>query len=223
MDTLLHNMLAQVFALLLPFKLYFITLVCLVIFVKVVKSSWFKGKFGEWLINRYLTKKLNCSQYHLIKDVTLQTLDGTTQIDHLLVSKYGLFVIETKNMTGWIFGSAKQKSWTQKIYRYTGKFQNPLHQNYKHTQTLIEKLNLDKAHVFSVIVFVGDCEFKTPMPENVTYPRGMLEYIQSKQQTLMSEQEMILLRDTLIAIIKKPGLKTDREHVEHLKQKHNKV
>ena len=75
------------------------------------------------------------------------------------------FVIETKNMKGWIFGSEKQKMWTQKIFRYTGQFQNPLRQNYKHTQTLCEKLDLVKEHVHSLVVFVGDCEFKTDMPE----------------------------------------------------------
>lgn len=223
MEGLLPNLLEQVFNLLTPFKVYFIVLACFVVFIKIIKSRWFKGKFGEWLINRYLTKKLDSSQYRLIKDVTLKTLDGTTQIDHLLISKYGLFVIETKNMAGWIFGSAKQKTWTQKIYRYTGKFQNPLRQNYKHTQTLIEQLNLDKSHVFSLIVFVGDCEFKTQMPENVTYPRGMLDYIKAQQLEVMAEQEVKLLHDTILAIKLKKGMKTNRQHVKYLKEKHGKV
>jgi hypothetical protein len=47
-----------------------------------------------------------------------------------------VFVVETKNMKGWIFGSATQPFWTQKIFRSNYKFQNPLHQNYKHVKTL---------------------------------------------------------------------------------------
>lgn len=51
-------------------------------------------------------------------------------------SRFGIFAIETKNMQGWIFGSKRQAEWTQKIYKRTFKFQNPLRQNYKHTKAL---------------------------------------------------------------------------------------
>ncbi len=52
-----------------------------------------------------------------------------TQLDHVVVSRFGVFVIETKNYRGWIFGSEKQPQWTQQIYRQKNRFQNPLHQN----------------------------------------------------------------------------------------------
>lgn len=108
----------------------------------------------------------------------------------------------------------------QKIFRYTGQFQNPLRQNYKHTQTLCEKLDLVKEHVHSLVVFVGDCEFKTDMPENVTYPRGMIDFILSRQEVIGSAEEVKYLLDAIESIRLKPGLKTDREHVKHLKEKH---
>ena len=63
---------------------------------------------GEFLVNFLLTKFLPKEHYTLIKNVTLPTDDGTTQIDHIVVSEFGLFVIETKNMKGWIFGSANK-------------------------------------------------------------------------------------------------------------------
>ena len=93
--------------------------------------------------------------YHLIKNVTFPTEDGTTQIDHVIVSIYGIFVIETKNYKGWIFGREKQKEWTQQIYKTKNKFQNPLRQNYKHTKTLEKLLNLSDKEIYSVIVFIG--------------------------------------------------------------------
>jgi restriction system protein len=99
---------------------YFIPLFLLPI---VLKSAWFKGLWGEFLVNFLLKKFLPKNQYTLIKNVTLPTEDGTTQIDHIVVSAFGVFVIETKNMKGWIFGNAKQKQWTQKIFKYSGKFQ----------------------------------------------------------------------------------------------------
>ncbi len=78
---------------------------------------------------------LDKGRYHLVKNVTLPTEDGTTQIDHLIVSRYRVFMVETKNMKGWIFGSVKQREWTQKIFKHFLKFQNPLHQHYKHVTT----------------------------------------------------------------------------------------
>ena len=84
-----------------------------IILVFVISTPWFKGVFGEFQVNLIL-KRLPRDEYHLIKNVTLPTADGTTQIDHIVVSKFGVFVVETKNMKGWIFGSAGQTQWTQK-------------------------------------------------------------------------------------------------------------
>ncbi|OBU39883.1 NERD domain-containing protein [Photobacterium phosphoreum] len=64
----------------------------LLIILNIFKSRWFKGVFGEFLVN-HLLLKLPKSDYMLIKDVTLPTEDGTTQIDHVVVSKFGIFVV----------------------------------------------------------------------------------------------------------------------------------
>ncbi len=94
-------------------------LIPIVILIELLKSSWFKGVFGEFIVNVLAKLMLDKNEYHLIKNVTLPTPDGTTQIDHVIVSKYGVFVIETKNMKGWIFGSSNQKVWTQKIFKHS--------------------------------------------------------------------------------------------------------
>ena len=79
-------------------------LIPLLFFIAVIsallKSPWFKGLMGEFFINLMAKLMLDKNQYHLIKNVTLPTEDGTTQIDHIIVSIYGVFVIETKNMKG---------------------------------------------------------------------------------------------------------------------------
>ncbi|MEX0604990.1 MAG: nuclease-related domain-containing protein [Marinobacter sp.] len=115
---------------------------------------------------------LDRKTYHLIRNITLPTEDGTTQIDHIIVSPFGVFVVETKNMKGWIFGSAHQPQWTQKIFRHSQKFQNPLRQNYKHVKTLQTLLGLTDSQIHSLVVFVGDATFKTEMPTNVTKGGG---------------------------------------------------
>ncbi|EHR5476734.1 NERD domain-containing protein [Vibrio rotiferianus] len=192
-------------------------LVPLLLIVSVFKSRWIKGVFGEFLVNRLLSK-LPESDYTLIKDVTLPTSDGTTQVDHIVVSKYGIFVVETKNMKGWIFGSVRQKQWTQKIYRHSSKFQNPLHQNYKHIKALETLLGCSEEHLHSVIVFIGDSTFKTEMPPNVTYARGSIRYIQQFNDVVFSDNDYARLTESINQIKLKRGIITDLKHRKHVKE-----
>ncbi|MGR5061241.1 NERD domain-containing protein [Vibrio rotiferianus] len=192
-------------------------LVPLLLIVSVFKSRWLKGVFGEFLVNRLLSK-LPESDYTLIKDVTLPTNDGTTQVDHIVVSRYGIFVVETKNMKGWIFGSARQKQWTQKIYRHSSKFQNPLHQNYKHIKALETLLGCSEEHLHSVVVFIGDSTFKTEMPPNVTYARGSIRYIQKFNDVVFSDKDYARLTESINQIKLKRGIITDLKHREHVKE-----
>lgn len=194
----------------------------LLLIIAFFKSSYFKGRMGEAFINFAINRKLDKTQYHLIKDATLPTAEGTTQIDHIVVSQYGIFVIETKNMKGWVFGGEKQKMWTQQIYKHKSKFQNPLHQNYKHIKTLerLLDLSIDKFH--SVIVFTGESTFKTKMPENVL-KGGLTDYIKSKNSILFSEDEVAELIQQIESNRYERGYKTNREHVKNLRQNHSKV
>ena len=186
-----------------------------------LKTPLMKGILGEFQVNLIAKLRLDKQVYTLFKNITLPTDDGgTTQIDHVIVSRYGVFVIETKNIKGWIFGGEHQKTWTQKIYRHTNKFQNPLHQNYKHTQTLQSALELTPDKLFSVVVFIGDSEFKTPMPDNVVYAGSYIRYIKSKQQPILTEIEVLEVCRKLESGRLKPSIKT---HVEHVKQVKNIV
>ena len=101
----------------------------LLIGVALLQSPWFKGLLGEWQVKTKARRKLPADTYHAFHDVTLVADTGSTQIDHLFVSPYGLFVVETKNYKGWIFGSAHSAQWTQTTGRYKHRFQNPLRQN----------------------------------------------------------------------------------------------
>jgi len=190
----------------------------LLLFFSFLKTPFMKGVFGELIVNLAAKFFLDKKKYHLFKNVTLPTEDGTTQIDHVIVSRYGLFVIETKNMKGWIFGSEKQKTWTQKIYRHTSKFQNPLHQNYKHTQTLQSVLEIEPDKILSLVVFVGDSEFKTPMPENVVYAGGYIRFIKSKIQPVLTANEVQDICSKIESGRLKPSIKTHINHVQHVKE-----
>ncbi len=195
----------------------------LVVVVKLLKIPEVKGFIGELIVNIILSRQLDNEEYRLLKNVTLNTEDGTTQIDHIIVSVFGIFVLETKNMKGWIFGTEKQKQWTQQIFKKKYKFQNPLHQNYKHTKTIAKNFNLNHNDIKTVIVFVGDTKFKNEKPEGVFQGVGdAVRYIKSHKE---QKYNYIKAFDIWMAIQNgrlPENLNTHINHVKHLKDKHQK-
>lgn len=185
--------------------------------ISIFKSRWLKGIFGEFLVNRLLSQ-LPEKHYTLIKNLTLPTQGGTTQVDHIVVSNFGIFVLETKNMKGWIFGDVYHRQWTQRIFHHTSKFQNPLHQNYKHVKTIESLLGINPQYIHSVIVFVGDSRFKTDMPENVTYGRACLQFIRKFNEPVISDSERDLLIEKLNAVRLKSGIATHIQHQKHVEE-----
>lgn len=196
-----------------------IWLLPLMLVVGLLRTPWFKGWFGERLVRVFAHYQLDRALYRRLHDVTLSTPDGTTQIDHVFISPFGIFVVETKNMRGWIFGGEQQAQWTQQIYKQRFRFQNPLRQNYKHLKALEVLLGVAPEHLHSVIAFVGDSTFKTAMPANVTQGIGFVRYIKSFRQAVFSAEQVEAMLQTLQAGRCAPTRATQREHVQRLKQR----
>jgi len=179
-------------------------------------SAYFKGKVGEQKIKAASQLFLDDNIYRVINDVTLPTRQGTTQIDHIIVSPFGVFVIETKNMTGWIFGNYNQPNWTQVIYGNKQSFRNPLWQNYGHVEAVRELLRLEPHHVRNVVVFVGSCEFKTEMPNEVV--KGVFalsRYIKTFRMPALSEEKLPSMVEKILDARLDPGATTNAIHVEN--------
>jgi hypothetical protein len=191
----------------------------LLIAVTITKTPWFKGLFGELLVRLSAKFLLDSNEYRAMHNVTLKTPDGTTQIDHIFVSRFGIFVVETKNYSGWIFGDENQAAWTQKLFKTTNKFQNPLRQNFKHIKALESLLGLPSETFHSVIVFVGGSEFKTKMPQNVTYAGGYISYIKSKTSPILSSSEVESVCTTISTGRLAPSFATNREHVKNVQHR----
>lgn len=183
-----------------------------------LKSPWFKGFSGEMRVHISTKIHLDKAKYHVLRNVILPTADGTTQIDHIIVSSYGVFVIETKNMKGWIFGGPRQRMWTQKIFKFTKQFQNPLHQNYKHVKTLKSILALNDRQIFSVVVFVGSSTFKTDMPDNVIHAAKLIRTIKSKDQHVLFEADVQMILSKIEAERLASTKKTVNAHTDHVRQ-----
>jgi hypothetical protein len=186
-------------------------------------KSTFKGFLGETVINVAMWLKLEKDVYHRLNNVTLPLANGgSTQIDHVIVSVYGIFVIETKNYKGWIYGKETQKQWTQSFPNGSKfKFQNPLRQNYLHIKTLADLLDLELSYFHSMIAFIGECELKTrdELPEHVL-TSGMVSYIKKKQDKILTEDEVASIVEQIESNRFSKSWRTNRQHNTYLKDKH---
>ena len=156
----------------------------------------FKGWLGEKTTQLGMWINLDSKIYKRFHDLILTHGSRTTQIDHVVLSPYGLFVVETKNLDGWIFGSETGKVWTQDLHGSKRTFQNPLHQNYGHTKALAEHLQVDHSRVHSIVFFIGEAELKTVLPSNVM-TSGLSDYVERFRAVVFSAAEMAWIEDEL--------------------------
>jgi len=176
---------------------------------------------GEAQLTRSLQRHFEAPDYHLMNNVTLRVKDGTTQIDHILVSRFGVFVIETKDYQGWIFGDAKQAKWTQVLFRRKSRFQNPLFQNFKHLRAVQEILNFLPADaVKPIVVFTGDAEFKTAIPVGVFSIAGYIDHLKEQTREVLSLNRVQFCVGRLESVRLALTRKTDVEHVESLRRRY---
>ncbi len=120
-----------------------------------------KGKIGEQKVAIILAT-LDKNIYHIYNNVLLSATNGkTSQIDHVIISKYGVFVIETKNYKGWIFGNKTSQYWTQSIWGNKYKLYNPIIQNKSHITALKRHLPMyDENQYHSIIAFSSSATLK---------------------------------------------------------------
>jgi restriction system protein len=178
-----------------------------------------RGWFGEKITTLNMWLSLDAKVYLRFYDVIIPAKNGTTQIDHLLVSPYGLFIVETKNIKGWIFGSENQSKWTQSLYGKMYSFQNPTHQTFRQKKILSEYLSLNESIIHTVIYFVGDCKFKTNLPANVINS-GLGGYIKQFTNRILSPEEINHVVGTLEKHVSESSL-TTRDHVRSLRERHS--
>lgn len=139
----------------LPVIIVCILALLLVLLVKNIK--WFsRGAAGE----RTVSEKLHNlgEHYIVIDDLLIPNAHGDTQIDHVVVSPFGIFVIETKCWSGWITGGENSSQWTQTIYKEKYEKPNPIFQNKVHVEAVKSALKQYGEVLAVPIVVVVDCE-----------------------------------------------------------------
>lgn len=206
-----------------PYMLLALAVGCLLGYsIARVRTSSFQNR-GEAIVRRELQSNFSAPDFHLLNHITLKISDGTTQIDHILVSRFGVFVIETKDYSGWIFANANHSTWTQVLYGGKFKFQNPIFQNQRHLQAVQELLEfLPLGAIKPIVVFVGSAEFKTEVPAGVCTLSGLIEYIRNHSEEALSLNRVQFSVGRLETARLAVSGQTDLEHLQNLERRHGR-
>jgi hypothetical protein len=187
---------------------------------KVVEVHNFQNA-GEELVAKTLLANFKTQDYHLLNHITLRHRGVTTQVDHILVSRFGVFVIETKDYKGWIFANAEHATWTQVTFNDKFKFQNPIHQNYLHVKAVQELLDFVPASAIqSAVVFTGDAEFKTEMPSGVFTLPKLIQHLRTCTTEVLSLNRVQFCVGRLETARLQVSQQTDVQHVQALQRRY---
>jgi|JI10StandDraft_1071094.scaffolds.fasta_scaffold446228_2 hypothetical protein len=180
---------------------------------------------GEQEIAHILAEGLSYKDYFIFNNLTIPSdHNGSSQIDHLVVSKFGIFVIESKDYKGWIFGNKDQDNWTQSLPGGKNKFQfqNPIRQNWSHIMSLKLLMPSIPENAFrSIVVFTDSCEFKTESIENVVHSEEIVGCIQKHTDAKLSEENLHLILGKLSYVCQTADI-TPSQHIENLHSFHPK-
>lgn len=177
-----------------------------------LKFLWFSGIRGKVLRNVYIPTEDG----------------GTTEIDVVFITRKGIFVIESKNYSGWIFGNEKDQYWTAMLpNKQKNKFYNPIKQNNTHIKWL-EKYLVDSIPLFSLIVFSKRCELKQITVANKdihVIKRDKLQkavkQIWRKTEDAIDEQKVESVYE-ILSKLTNVDIDIKNKHIENINDKFNK-
>ena len=188
-----------------------------IIVIGLLSAIFYKkivGWFGEYWTKQALNK-LPKDKYKILNDIFISTDSGTHQIDHIIVSKYGIFSIETKQYNGYITGNKYDKNWVRhagnKKYYYT----NPIRQNYGHVKALSELLKIDESKIYNIVCIPSKAKLK------IEHDGELVGYDTIVNKILSFKDEIIDNVDEIVSEIKTSNI-TDKnakkEHVKNIKE-----
>jgi len=198
-----------------------------------ITRSNIRGNVGEWQVANVL-RQLNPEQFVVLNDIMFEKQQtaaneiATTQIDHIVVSIYGIFVIETKNYAGKIYGTEKSPKWQYYSHGNKYEFYNPLRQNYKHTKTLQDLLMRNAQAIgimgadfliYPIVAFSGNAEIRVQVTgADVVYFGNVPQAIYSHcSQPVLTKQQV----DNIVNCILYHNVNSDekkQEHIQNIKQ-----
>ena len=179
------------------------------------------GEFGEYLIT-YALENNNISGYlKVLKNLYIPIGYGkTTEIDVIMIHRKGIFVFESKNYSGWIFGSRNDRYWTISLKGgHKNRFYNPILQNQTHINALSRILKIDSDKFISMIIFSERCTLKkVPEDEQNLMIMKRKDVVDNTNAKLFSLDDRIFTEKEVDELYEKLKMYSDVN--EEIKQKH---
>lgn len=178
----------------------------LLLLIVFLSSPRFRGDIAETRVRRLLSAGLQRNRYTVFDRVLLPTGGGTIEVDHVVVSKLGVFVIESHYARGWVSGSEVQDRWKQQSLLGLSRFDNPVHRNRLQVEALQRCTGFPAAAFHPLVVLVGHRGFKQPPPPNVLSAGALLPWIRKQTRQVLSAEQA----DQAIRAIHEASLETAR-------------
>lgn len=169
------------------YALLLLLIIGAIVFLRLNQAN-IRGRRGERRISLRLFSLP--SEYHVFNDVHIEVQGRSVQIDHIVASRYGIFVIETKNYTGWIYGNDNSEFWIKNMYGNKYQFRNPLKQNYSHVKSLQALLGVPESKFIPIIVFLNGATLKCDTTGIVIYSHQLRRTILDHSVPLFSDAEV---------------------------------
>ena len=167
------------------------------------------GEAGEYWTKQAL-RDLPSDRYIILNDLLLYVDGHTHQIDHIVVSKYGLFSIESKQYNGLIVGSKYDKNWI----RYVGKkkyyYENPIRQNYGHVKALAQLLYVDESKIHNIVCIPSNAKL------NIKHDGELVRNYTLVERIMSYNEEVIDDVNSIISIIKSYNVTDPNARKQHI-------
>jgi hypothetical protein len=183
------------------------------------------GRFGEWLTH---ISALNFPGYKKVVSHIYCVTNNTvpTEIDSVMVTRFGLVVIETKHFSGTLIGHVEQDQWTLQFKHHKRNLYSPIRQNQTHIYALNKALpQYKQVPKFSLIVVDEACTLQVTADENnrVVHRWQLNKPLKSwlnTQPMVLSRKEVREIADQLRKMrhISRKNKKTHLRHVKSKKQ-----
>lgn len=190
----------------------------------ITKSrSDYIGDFGEFRVSSFLAD-LPREEYKVYNDLLIRNGGYTTQIDHIVISRYGVFVLETKNIHGKVYGSGKAEFWKQylpdigyKRYGFTQEHQirNPIWQNAGHIKTLRRLVFGNDIPIYGLVIFPDETELYVTAEQPVLAMRSVVPYIDGFQDVVLSSDQIGYFGNRLLEIVS-TSISDRKQHIENV-------
>ncbi len=190
----------------------------ILILVVILRSPKSKGRIGEKRVSSILGKTKDGIQY-VINDLLFITNSGKScQIDHILINQYGIWVVETKNYSGYIYGDDYQEEWLQVLAygRRKNKFYNPVKQNKTHIYHLSKYLKTS-AQIHNVVVFLPGANLSNVNSQYLYDIRSLTTIKSADTEALLSVEQMEEYYNILLQL-QKDNTITDKEHINNIRK-----